>query len=39
LRFAPGWHAYLDRPEAILNNQVPPDLMRRLAEIKGLYSS
>ncbi len=29
----------LDRLEAILNNQVPPELMRRLAEIKGLYSS
>ena len=38
LLFAPGWHAYLDRLEAILNNRVPPDLMRRLAEIKGLYS-
>lgn len=25
LRLAPGWHAYLDRLEAILNNQVPPD--------------
>jgi uncharacterized protein YndB with AHSA1/START domain len=39
LLFAPGWHAYLDRLEAILNNQVPPELMRRLAELKGLYSS
>ena len=39
LLFAPGWHAYLDRLEAILNNQVPPELMRRLPELKGLYSS
>jgi Activator of Hsp90 ATPase homolog 1-like protein len=38
LLFAPGWHAYLDRLEAILNNQVPPYLMCRLAELKGLYS-
>ena len=38
LLFAPGWHAYLDRLEAILNNQVLPDLMHRLAEIKELYS-
>jgi uncharacterized protein YndB with AHSA1/START domain len=38
LIFAPGWHAYLDRLEAILNNQVPPELMRRLAELKELYS-
>jgi hypothetical protein len=39
LRFAPGWHAYLDRPEAILNNQVPPDWARRFAEVKELYPS
>jgi uncharacterized protein YndB with AHSA1/START domain len=38
LIFAPGWHAYLDRLEAILNNQVPPELMHRLEELKGLYS-
>jgi muconolactone delta-isomerase len=25
--------------KAILNNQVPPDLMRRLAEVKELYPS
>jgi uncharacterized protein YndB with AHSA1/START domain len=37
LRFAPGWHAYLDRLEAILNNQVPPDYARRFAEVKELY--
>jgi uncharacterized protein YndB with AHSA1/START domain len=37
LIFAPGWHAYLDRLEAILNNQVPPELMRRLTELKELY--
>jgi uncharacterized protein YndB with AHSA1/START domain len=39
LRLAPGWHAYLDRLEAILNNQVPPDWARRFAEVKGLYPS
>jgi uncharacterized protein YndB with AHSA1/START domain len=38
LRLAPGWHAYLDRLEAILNNQVPPDWARRFAEVKELYS-
>lgn len=38
-RFAPGTHAYLDRLEAILNNQVPPDWARRFAEVKELYSS
>jgi uncharacterized protein YndB with AHSA1/START domain len=37
LRFAPGWHAYLDRLEAILSDQVPPDFMRRIAEVKELY--
>jgi uncharacterized protein YndB with AHSA1/START domain len=39
LRFAPGWHAYLDRLEASLNNEVPPDWMQRLAEVKELYPS
>ena len=39
LRFAPGWHAYLDRLEAILNNQVPPDFWHRFTEVKKLYSS
>ncbi len=39
LTFAPGWHAYLDRLEAILNNQVPPDWARRFGEVKELYSS
>ena len=39
LSLAPGWHAYLDRLEAILNNQVPPDWARRFAEVKKLYSS
>jgi uncharacterized protein YndB with AHSA1/START domain len=39
LLFAPGWHAYLDRFEARLNNQVPPDLMRSRAEVKQLYPS
>ncbi len=37
LYFAPGWHVYLDRLEAILNNQVPPDFFRRFTEIKELY--
>ena len=37
LSLAPGWHAYLDRLEAILNNQVPPDWARRFAEVKKLY--
>jgi uncharacterized protein YndB with AHSA1/START domain len=39
LRFAPGWHAYLDRLEASLNNEVPPDWMQRFAEVKKLYPS
>jgi uncharacterized protein YndB with AHSA1/START domain len=39
LRFAPGWHAYLDRLEAHLNKEVPPDWMQRFAEVKELYAS
>ncbi|MFL6317991.1 MAG: SRPBCC domain-containing protein, partial [Nitrososphaeraceae archaeon] len=39
LSLAPGWHAYLDRLEAILNNQVPPDWARRFAQVKELYPS
>jgi uncharacterized protein YndB with AHSA1/START domain len=39
LSLAPGWHAYLDRLEAILNNQVPPDWAHRFAEVKELYRS
>jgi uncharacterized protein YndB with AHSA1/START domain len=39
LRLAPGWHAYLDRLEAILNGQVPPDWAQRFAEVKELYPS
>jgi hypothetical protein len=39
LSLAPGWHAYLDRLEAILNNQVPPAWARRFAEVKELYAS
>jgi uncharacterized protein YndB with AHSA1/START domain len=39
LGLAPGWHAYLDRLEAILNNQVPPAWARRFAEVKELYPS
>jgi uncharacterized protein YndB with AHSA1/START domain len=37
LAFAPGWHAYLDRLEAILNNQLPPDWAHRFAEVKESY--
>jgi uncharacterized protein YndB with AHSA1/START domain len=37
ITFAPGWHAYLDRLEAILNNQVPPNWAHRFAEVKELY--
>lgn len=37
--FAPGWHAYLDRLEAVLNNQLPPAWALRFAEVKELYSS
>lgn len=39
LRFAPGWHAYLDRLEASLNNEVLIDWMQRFAEVKELYPS
>jgi uncharacterized protein YndB with AHSA1/START domain len=39
LLLAPGWHAYVDRLEAILNNQVPPDWAHRFAEVRGLYPS
>lgn len=39
LRFAPGTHAYLDRLEASLNNEVLPDWMQRFAAVKELYAS
>lgn len=39
LRFAPGWHAYLDRLEADLDNKELPDWMHRFAEVKEFYSS
>lgn len=39
LRFAPGWHAYLDRLEADLDNKELPDWMHRFGEVKELYSS
>ena len=39
LSLAPGWHAYLDRLEAILNNELPPEWARRFAEVKELYSA
>src|SRR5918994_2671392 len=38
-RFAPGWHAYLDRLEASLNNEVLPDWMQRFAVVKESYPS
>jgi uncharacterized protein YndB with AHSA1/START domain len=38
-RFAPGWHAYLERLEASLNNEVPPDWMQQFTEVKKLYPS
>lgn len=37
LNFAPGWHAYLDRLEASLNDKVPPDWVQRFGELKELY--
>lgn len=37
--FAPGWHAYLDRLEASLNNEVPPDWIRRFEELRKSYPS
>lgn len=39
IRFAPGWHAYLDRLEADLDNKELPDWMHRFGEVKELYSS
>lgn len=39
LRFAPGWHAFLDRLAAQLNGEKLPDLMERIANVKGLYPS
>jgi hypothetical protein len=39
LRFAPGWHAYLDRLEADLDNKELPNWIHSFAEIKELYSS
>ncbi len=37
--FAPGWHAYLDRLEASLNNEVLPDWTQRFGAVKKLYPS
>lgn len=37
MTFAPGWHAYLDRLEAVLNSQIPPNWSQRFAEVKELY--
>ncbi len=37
LSLSPGWHVYLDWLESIPNNQVPPDWVRRFAEVKTLY--
>lgn len=39
LAFAPGWHAYLDRLEAVLANRLPPDWVKRSTEVKKLYST
>jgi len=39
LIFAPGWHVYLDRLEASLDNKVIPDWLQRLGEVKELYTS
>jgi uncharacterized protein YndB with AHSA1/START domain len=37
LRFASGWHAFLDRLAAQLNGENLPDLMERIAAVKGFY--
>jgi uncharacterized protein YndB with AHSA1/START domain len=37
LRFAPGWHAFLDGLAAQLNGENLPDLMERIAAVKGFY--
>jgi uncharacterized protein YndB with AHSA1/START domain len=37
--FAPGWHAYLDRLGASLNNEVLPDWTQRFGAVKKLYLS
>lgn len=38
LRFAPAWHAFLDRLAAQLDREEPlPDLAERIAAVKGLY--
>jgi uncharacterized protein YndB with AHSA1/START domain len=38
LRFAPGWHAFLDRLTAQLDGEKKlPDLIERIAAVKGLY--
>ena len=37
--FAPGWHAYLDRLEASLNNEKLPDWSQRFGAVKKLYPS
>ena len=37
LRFAPAWHAFLDCLAAELDHEKLPDLMKRIAAVKGLY--
>ena len=37
LRFAPAWHAFLDRLAAQLDDERLPDLTERIAAVKGLY--
>jgi uncharacterized protein YndB with AHSA1/START domain len=39
LLFAPGWHVYLDRLEASLDNKIIPDWLQRLGEVKELYAA
>lgn len=39
LIFAPGWHVYLERLEANLDEKTIPDWLDRLKEVKELYIS
>ena len=39
LRFASGWHAYLDRLAAQLDGEKVPDYIERVAAVKGLYTT
>lgn len=33
-----GWHAFLDRLSASLNGSEPPEIMERIAQLRGPYS-